>query len=134
MLVAVMALVLYRAVPYEPDANLRTAITQHLRFDYTERRAPELRARAAERSGDTLLAVTDDVLNARVEIDSIGIRGPLLPPPLPRWVVARVRYRVMKDRNQLESNERCVVFRKVGFDDWRHTGGRQNLLACLAPI
>jgi hypothetical protein len=133
-LVAVAALVLYRSVPYEPDANLRAVIAQHLRFDYTQRRAPELNARAAERSGDALLAATDDVLNARVEVDSIGIRGPLLPPPLPRWIVAHVRYRVMKGRSQLESSERCVVFRKVGFDDWRHAWDRQNLLACLAPI
>ncbi|HWP64322.1 MAG TPA: hypothetical protein VNO26_00220 [Candidatus Limnocylindria bacterium] len=132
-LAAFVAMALYRSVPTEPDPALRTTVAQYLGFEYTRARAPEMEARAAERATDALLAVTDDVLNARVEIDSIAVRGPILPAPLPRNAVVHVRYRVLKGRDLLEANERYLAFGKSFTSDWHFVGERGPILYWILP-
>lgn len=132
-LAAFVAFALYRSIPTEPDADLRTAVAQHLGFDYSRSRAAEMRSRAAERATDALLAATDEVLNARVEIDSIAVRGPVLPPPLPRNAVVHVRYRVLKGRELLEAQDRYLAFGKSMTSGWRFAGERGSILYWVFP-
>lgn len=133
-LAALVAAGLYRSIPTEPDLELHTAVAQHLRFEYSARRAPEMQARAREHASDALLAVTDDVLNARVEIDAIAVRGPVLPAPLPRTAVVHVRYRVRNGEATLEANDRHLAFGKSMTSGWHYTGPRGPLLYWLLPF
>ena len=131
---ALLAAGLYRSIPSEPDLELRTTVGQYLRFEYSSRRAPEMQARAEQHATDALLAVTDDVLNAHVEIEAISVRGPVLPAPLPRTAVVHVRYRVLKDQTTLEANDRYLAFGKSMTSGWHYTGERAPLLYWLAPF
>jgi hypothetical protein len=133
-LAALLAAGLYRSIPSEPDLELRTSVSQYLGFEYSARRAPEMQARAAERASDALLAVTDDVLNARVELEAISVRGPVLPPPLPRTAVVRVRYRVVNGETTLEASERYLAFGKSLTSSWRYAGDRGAFLYWLVPF
>jgi hypothetical protein len=132
-LAAFLAFALYRSIPTEPDQDLRATVAQYLGFEYSRSRAPEMQARAAERATDALLAVTDEVLNAHVEIDSITVRGPILPAPLPRNAVVRVRYRVLKGHDLLEAKDRYLAFGKSMTSDWRFAGERGPLLYWIFP-
>jgi hypothetical protein len=132
-LAAFVAFALYRSIPTEPGEELHTTVTQYLGFEYARSRGPEMRARATERATDALLAVTDEVVNAHVEIDSITVRGPILPPPLPRNAVVHVRYRVLKGRDLLEAKDRYLAFGKSMTSEWRFAGERGPLLYWLFP-
>jgi hypothetical protein len=132
-LAAVAALLVYRSIPATPDGELLTSVQQYLRFEYSERRAPEMEARANERASDALLAVTDDVLNARVEIDAITVRGPLLPSPLPRTAVVHVAYRIRKGREILAVEDRYLAFGRSLGSDWKFAGERGALLYWIVP-
>lgn len=131
-LAAFVAFALYRSMPAEPDAVLHTTVGQYLGFEYSKSRAGELQA-AARRNSDALLDVTDDVLNARVEIDEIVVRGPILPAPLPRNAVVHVRYRVLKGRDLLEAKDRYLAFGKSFTTDWHFAGERSPLLYWIFP-
>lgn len=132
-LAAFVAFALYRSVPTEPDFELRTTVAQYLGFEYSTSRAGEMRARAAERATDALLAVTDEVLNAHVEVDSIAVRGPVLPAPLPRNAVVHVRYRVLKGRELLEAKDRYLAFGKSMTSGWSFAGERGPILYWIFP-
>jgi hypothetical protein len=132
-LAAFVAFALYRSLPTEPDPDLRTTVDQYLGFEYSKSRAAEMQARAAEQATDALLAVTDEVLSAHVEIDSIAVRGPVLPAPLPRNAVVHVRYRVLKGRELLEAKDRYLAFGKSVTSDWRFAGERGPLLYWIFP-
>ena len=131
-LAAFVAFALYRSMPAEPDAALRTTVGQYLGFEYSKSRAGELQA-AARHDSDTLLDVTDDVLNAHVEIDAIAVRGPILPAPLPRNAVIHVRYRVLKGRDLLEAKDRYLAFGKSFTTDWHFAGERTPMLYWIFP-
>jgi hypothetical protein len=131
---ALMAAGLYRSIPSAPDLELRTTVSQYLRFEYSRRRAPEMQARAAQHATDALLAVTDDVLNARVELEAITVRGPVLPGPLPRTAVVHVRYRVLKGGSTLEASDRYLAFGKSMTLGWHYTGTRGPLRYWLLPF
>ena len=132
-LAAFVAFALYRSIPAEPDADLRTTVDQYLGFEYSKSRAAEMQARAAEHATDALLAVTDEVLNAHVEIDGIVVRGPILPAPLPRNAVVHVRYRVLKGRELLEAKDRYIAFGKSFTTGWHFAGERSPILYWIFP-
>lgn len=133
-LAALAAFVVYRAMPYEPDAELTAAVAQHLRFHYSQSRTPEMKASARQHDGDALLAAAEDVLNARVVLESIEARGPILPPPLPRRIVVRVNYRIMNRGEQLESQERYLEFRKPVMGDWQYSRDWNQTFYWLYPL
>ena len=134
VLAAATAFALYRSIPADPDRDLRTAVEQRLRFDYTRRRAPEMQANAARHASDALLAVTDDVLNARVDVDAIAVRGPLFPAPLPQTAVVHVRYHVVNGATTLQAGDRYLAFGRSPTSDWRFAGERSALLYWIAPL
>ena len=133
-LAALAAFVVYRSVPYQPEADVVTTVLQQLRFDYSKSRKPEMKTRAMRHEGDALLAAADDVLNSKVELDSIEARGPVLPSPFPRRMVVRVNYRITKDGQQLETKERYLEFRKDPLDDWRFQREWGTPLYWLYPL
>ena len=131
---ALLACLLYRSLPHDPDPVLTAAVEQHLRLDYSERRSPEMRAHAARHEGDALLDVADDLLNSRVAIDSIRARGPVLPFPLPRRVVVRVHSEIRKGRDVLETGERVFEFGRTTHDGWRFERERRPVFYWLYPL
>jgi hypothetical protein len=133
-LLAATLFVLYRSVPHPPDTDLAEAVSQHLRFDYSRSRSAELEQHAARRQADELLAVTDDVLSARIEVNDMEARGPVFPAPLPRRAMVSVRYRVMKGRSELASEERWLEFQKDGDGLWRHRRDRSAAFYWLYPL
>jgi hypothetical protein len=133
VLAALLAAALYRSIPATPDVELRTTVRQYLQFEYTDRRAPEMQARAAERSNDALLAVADEVLNSRIDVESMVVRGPILPAPLPRNAVVHVRYRVLKGDQTLETRDRYLAFGRGITTGWRFAGEREKLLYWTIP-
>jgi hypothetical protein len=133
-LAALAAFIVYRSVPYQPEADVVTTVLQQLRFDYSKSRKPEMKTRAMRQEGDALLAAADDVLNSKVELEAIEARGPVLPAPFPRRMVVRVNYRITKDGQQLESKERYLEFRKDSLDDWRFQREWGTALYWLYPL
>jgi hypothetical protein len=131
---ALAAFIVYRSVPYQPEADIVSTVLQQIRFDYSSSRTLEMKTRAMRKEGDALLAAADDVLNSRVELDSIEARGPVLPSPFPRRMVVRVNYRIVKDGQQLESKERYLEFRKGAMDEWHFQREWGTALYWLYPL
>ena len=131
-LAAFVAFSLYRSIPSEPDAGLRTSVGQYLGFEYSKSRAAEMQG-TSRHDGDALLDMADDVLNAHVEIDAIAVRGPILPAPLPRNAVVHVRYRVLKGRDLVEAKDRYLAFGKSFTTDWHFAGERSPMLYWIFP-
>ena len=133
-MLAAAALVVTRSFPHEPNGELAATVAQHLHFDYSRSRTAEMDARAAQRQNDALLAVADDVLNAHIEVDSIDVRGPAFPAPLPQRAALCVRYRVMKGGRALATEERHLEFRRSAGGDWRYSRDLSAAFYWLYPL
>ena len=131
-LAAFVAFSLYRSMPVEPDADLRTTVGQYLGFEYSHSRTEAMNGNSRH-DGDALLDMADDVPNAPVEIDAIMVRGPILPAPLPRNAVVHVRYRVLKGRDLVEAKDRYLAFGKSFTTDWHFAGERSPMLYWIFP-